>query len=219
MKKMNDTGLHMVRVLKALDDLEKAVFEAAQVLRRGGLVIYPTETVYGLGGDARSDDVAKKIFDVKGRKIDSPISIAVSSAETIENFAYIPKEAKGLLRLVPGPVTLVMRAKGGISKLLLSKGGNIGIRVPDHPVALRLVEAAGFPITSTSANISGSPSPSTVQEAIEQVGPHVDLALDGGRCAYSVPSTVVDLTVSPFRILREGPVKRERIDRAVGLSR
>jgi L-threonylcarbamoyladenylate synthase len=195
----------------------RAISEAANVLRRGGLVVYPTETVYGLGADARSDDAVRRVFQAKGRPPDSPISIAVSSARMLEEFAAMPREAGGILKLLPGPLTLVVWVKGGISGLL-TRSGTVGVRIPAHPVALRLIDKAGFPITSTSANISGRQSPSTAEEAIEQVGPHVDVVLDSGRCAHGMPSTVLDLTVRPYRILREGPIKRAQIEEALGLS-
>ncbi|MEM2874906.1 MAG: L-threonylcarbamoyladenylate synthase [Candidatus Hadarchaeales archaeon] len=209
----------MVRVLRLGSGKDRgAILEAAGVLRSGGLVIYPTETVYGLGGDARSDTAVRKVFDAKGRKFDSPMSIALSSAGLVEKFAHLPPEARGILKLLPGPLTIVLKAKGGLSRQIVSRSGTIGIRVPAQKVALSLIEAAGFPITSTSANVSGNPPPLTVDDALEQIGDRVDLALDAGRCEGGIPSTVVDLTVKPFRILRKGPVGREEIEKAMGLS-
>jgi L-threonylcarbamoyladenylate synthase len=112
---------------------------------------------------------------------------------------------------------VILRAKPEVSRLLTAGTGRIGVRIPDHPFALKLVEFVGGPITSTSANISGRPAPSTLREALVQIGKSVDLAVDGGRCKLGAPSTVVDLTVEPFEVLREGPVSGEKIRRALSI--
>ncbi|MEM2878417.1 MAG: L-threonylcarbamoyladenylate synthase [Candidatus Hadarchaeales archaeon] len=204
----------MVRIIAIDGKVEEAISKATTTLRNGGLIIYPTETVYGLGGDARSDSVVERVIRAKMRKPDSPISIAVSSISMMKEFAHLTLAAERLTRFMPGPITLVMKAKRGVSKLLLSRDGKVGVRIPDHPFVLKLIDAAGFPITCTSANISGRRPPLTVEEAIKQIGPWVDLALDGGRCAYGTPSTVVDVVEKPFKILREGPIKRADLESA-----
>jgi len=196
------------------------IAEAAAMVRAGGLVIYPTETVYGLGADACSDEAVAKVFAAKVRPIEDPISIAVSSLEMARQFTQLTHKAEVIFKkFLPGPVTVILRAKPTISKLLTAGTGKVGVRVPDHPVALKLLDFVGGPITSTSANISGRPAPSTVKEALVQIGKSVDLAIDAGRCKLGVPSTVVDLTVEPFEILREGPVSEEKIRKAFALRR
>lgn len=190
----------------------KAISEAAATIKVGGLVVYPTETVYGLGADVCSDEAVGKVFKAKARPLESPISIAVSSLEMARQFTELtPKAEEIFKKLMPGPVTVVLRAKPTISRLLTAGTGKIGVRVPDHPVALRLINSVGGPITSTSANLSGKPAPSTVREAMKQIGKSVDLVLDAGECKLGVPSTVVDLTEKPFKVLREGPVAEEVI--------
>lgn len=185
--------------------------EAARVIKNGGAVVYPTETVYGLAADATSDEAVRKVFAIKSRDTKNPISIAVNSHEMLKKFAELSRPPEKLAKkLLPGPVTLILRAKAGVSKLLTTDG-KIGIRMPDHPVSRGLVEASGGPITSTSANVSGHPPPTTAREALEQVGNRVELALDAGRCRFGKPSTVVDLTADPPRILREGAMKRAEI--------
>lgn len=194
------------------------IVEAAAAIRAGGLVIYPTETVYGLGADACSDEAVAKVFVAKVRPIEDPISIAVSSLEMARQFTQLTHKAEAIFKqFLPGPLTVILRAKPSISKLLTAGTRKVGVRVPDHPVALKLLDFVGSPITSTSANISGRQAPSTVREALDQLGKSVDLAVDAGRCRLGVASTVVDLTVEPFEILREGPVTREKIRKALEL--
>jgi L-threonylcarbamoyladenylate synthase len=196
------------------------IAEAAATVRAGGLIIYPTETVYGLGADACSDEAVAKVFAAKIRPIEAPISVAVSSLEMARQFTRITPKAEVIFKkFLPGPLTVILSAKPKMSKLLAAGTGKVGVRVPDHPVALKLLDFVGGPITSTSANISGRPAPSTVKEALVQIGKSVDLAIDAGRCKLGAPSTVVDLTVEPFEVLREGPVSREKIRRALALRR
>lgn len=196
------------------------IAEAAATVRAGGLIIYPTETVYGLGADACSDEAVAKVFVAKVRPIEAPISVAVSSLEMARQFTRITPKAEVIFKkFLPGPLTVILSAKPKMSKLLTAGTGKVGVRVPDHPVALKLLDFVGGPITSTSANISGRPAPSTLKEALVQIGKSVDLAIDAGRCKLGAPSTVVDLTVEPFEVLREGPVSGERIRRALALRR
>ena len=212
----------MVKTLKVASRSPQAdaIAEAAAKIKTGGLVVYPTETVYGIGADACSDEAVAKVFVAKVRPIEDPISIAVSSLEMARQFTQLTHTAEAIFKkFLPGPVTVILRAKPTISKLLTAGTGKIGVRVPDHPVALKLLDFVGGPITSTSANISGRPAPSTVKEALVQIGKSVDLAIDAGRCKLGVPSTVLDLTVEPFEVLREGPVTEEKIRKALGLRR
>ncbi len=219
------SGLSQVRILSPAPDdkmkilkidprnpSEKVLREAADAINSGKLVVYPTETVYGLGADATSDETVRKVFAVKGRDSKNPTSIAVSSHEMLQKFAEVPPPAERLIKkFFPGPLTLVLHAKPGVSKLLISQDGKIGIRFPSSPVAIGLVDFSGRPITSTSANISGRPSPATAEEAVAQLGKSVDLVLDAGKCEVGVPSTVVDATSRSPRILREGAIKEKEI--------
>ncbi|MDI6884182.1 MAG: L-threonylcarbamoyladenylate synthase [Hadesarchaea archaeon] len=194
----------------------RAITKAAAVVKAGGLVVYPTETVYGLGADACSDEAVAKVFAAKVRPLESPISVAVSSIEMARQVAELTPVAETLLKkFAPGPLTVVVKAKPTVSKLLTSGTGKVGIRVPDHPAALRLIEFAGGPITTTSANVSGGPPPTTVKEALGQLGDKIDLALDAGRCELRTPSTVVDLSTKHLKILREGPITGGDIRKAL----
>lgn len=204
----------MVKVLEVNQKAPnlKAIAEAAATIRAGRLVVYPTETVYGLGADACSDEAVVKVFTAKVRPIEDPISIAVSSFEMARQFTQLAPGAEAIFRkFLPGPLTVILEAKPTISKLLMAGTENVGVRVPEHPVALKLLDFVGGPITSTSANLSGKPAPSTAREALDQLGKNVDLVLDSGKCKLGVPSTVVDLTKEPFEVLREGPITKKEI--------
>ncbi len=192
-----------------------AIAEAAATIRAGGLVVYPTETVYGLGADACSDEAVAKIFAVKARPLKEPIPVAVNSFELAHRIAELsPIAALAFKKFLPGPLTLVVKSKRGkISKLVTAGTENVGIRVPDHPVVLKLIEFVGGPITATSANLSGKSAPIAIRGALEQLGEHVDVALDSGKCKLGAPSTVLDLSSGDLRILREGPISEKELSR------
>ncbi len=199
----------MVEILKVeqknpdMDILKKA----ADAIRLGKLVIYPTDTVYGLAADATSDDAAKKVFDAKSRSRDKPISIAVNSLSMAYYAGKITEDAERLVQeFLPGPLTILVGKRPSISDLLSAGTEKIGIRIPDHPTVLNLIEIVGKPITTTSANISGNKSPVEVGEAIDQIGDHVEFAIDTGKAKLGKASTVVDVTESKPVIIREGPI-------------
>ena len=191
----------------------RVISEAAATIRTGGLVIYPTETVYGLGVDACSDEAVAKVFAAKARPLEDPIPVAVNSFEMAQQIAELTPIAEiAFKKFLPGPLTVVVKAKPKkISKLVTGGTENIGIRIPDHPVVLKLIEFVGGPITATSANLSGKSAPSTIREALEQLGKSVDVALDSGKCRLGTPSTVVDLSSGSPRVLREGPISRKEL--------
>ena len=191
----------------------RAIAEAAATIRTGGLVIYPTETVYGLGADACSDEAVAKVFAAKERPLEDPVPVAVNSFELAQRIAELTPIAElAFKKFLPGPLTVVVKAKPKkISKLVTAGTENIGIRIPDHPVVLKLIEFVGGPITATSANLSGESAPIAIREALKQLGKRVDVALDSGKCKLGTPSTVVDLSSGPPRVLREGPISREEL--------
>jgi L-threonylcarbamoyladenylate synthase len=174
------------------------ILKAVQILRHDGIIVYPTETVYGLGGDALSEEAILKVYKAKKRPVSNPISIAVSSTDMMECVAKLDEPASLFTdRFLPGPVTIVVPARKCIPAILTGGTGMIGIRYPSHPVALDLIARFDSPITATSANISGGKEPVTPDECRV---PH-DLLIDGGRLP-GIPSTVVDLTSR--RIIRPG---------------
>jgi len=193
----------------------RAISEAATTIRTGGLVLYPTETVYGLGADACSDEAVAKVFAAKARPLENPIPVAVNSLELAQQIAELTPIAElAFKKFLPGPLTVVVKAKPKkISKLVTGGTENIGIRFPDHPVVLKLIDFVGGPITATSANLSGKSAPITIREALEQLGKRVDVVLDSGKCRLGAPSTVVDLRSDSPRVLREGPISRKELSK------
>jgi len=204
----------MVKIFEVKPNVPRAdvITEAASAIRAGGLVVYPTETVYGLGADALSSKAIDKIFKIKGRETKKPIPLAVNSIDMARQVAELTPAAEVLFKkFLPGPLMIVAKAKPNVLKLITAGTGKVGIRVPDHPVALKLIDFVGGPITSTSANLSGKPAPLTVREALEQLGGKVDVALDAGKCKLGVPSTIVDATARHLKIFRKGPISEEKI--------
>lgn len=193
--------------------------EAAGVVQGGGIVAFPTETFYGLGGWPLNERTLARIFDLKGRSTTgSPVLVLVRSRADLEALvADITPLAERLMTACwPGPLTLVFRASAGLPPLLTAGTGTIGIRLSAHPDVQRLLEATGGMLTGTSANRSGSPPVSTAEEVRRFLGGGVDLILDGGPTSGGLPSTVVDTTVTPVRVLREGRVARAALISVLG---
>jgi L-threonylcarbamoyladenylate synthase len=177
-----------------MDLIERAV----QVLHRDGIIVYPTDTVYGLGADALSEDAVIRVYEVKNRPISKPISVAVSDREMLSAIAVVDSRADAFMdRFLPGPVTVVLKAKSCLPEILTGGTGMIGVRIPAHPIALGIISRFDGPITATSANYSGEQDPVTVSEVHVQS----DLVIDGGKLP-GTPSTVVDLTA--WQIIRPG---------------
>lgn len=183
-----------------------AIRYAADVLRRGGLVAFPTETVYGLGGDATDPGAASAIFAAKGRPQDNPLIVHIAKREDLWLVARDVPEAA--LRLIehfwPGPLTLVLPRTHLIPDETTGGLDTVAIRMPDHGIALALIAEAGVPVAAPSANTSGKPSPTTADHVMEDLAGKIDLVIDGGPTSIGVESTVVDMTVSPPMVLRPG---------------
>jgi L-threonylcarbamoyladenylate synthase len=185
--------------------------EAVRVLRSGGIVAFPTDTVYGLAADPFNESALTALYHVKGRPEEKPIAVLVAGHEDVERVvSSVPPLARPLMeRFWPGPLTLILPAGPGLSSVLTAGRDTLGVRMPDHPVALALLRAWRSPLAVTSANLSGSPDLCTGEEVENVLGDRVPLILDGGRTPGGSPSTVLDMTSSPPRILREGPITRE----------
>ncbi len=188
-----------------------ALSAAAEVIRQGGTVVFPTETVYGLGANALSADAVAGIFEAKGRPSDNPLIVHVASqADALALTEEIPESASVLMDAFwPGPLTLVMKKKAVIPAAVTAGLDTFGVRMPHHPVALALIAAAGLPIAAPSANLSGRPSPTSGQHVIQDLMGRVDMILDSGDTGIGLESTVLDLTGPIPTILRPGGVTRE----------
>jgi L-threonylcarbamoyladenylate synthase len=192
---------------------DESIQTALTILRNGGLVAFPTDTVYGVGALAFDGMAVESIYIAKDRPIEKAIPVLIADAADMEKVGIdIPDVAYQLAaRFFPGPLTCLIPKQPTLPESV-SATDTVGVRVPDHEVARKLLRAAG-PMAVTSANISGQPSPSTAEEVFAQLGGRIDLILDGGRTPGGVPSTLVDCTGNDLRILREGPISLEEIRR------
>src|SRR5581483_8411074 len=196
----------------------EAIAQAAALLRAGRLVAFPTETVYGLGGDAANGRAVARIFAAKGRPRFNPLIVHVPDLAAAETIAEFDARARGVAeRFWPGPLTVVLprRRKSGVSLLACAGLDTVAVRVPAHPVAQGLLRAAGVPVAAPSANRSGRVSP-TEAAHVRDLGRRVAMVLDGGRCAIGLESTILDLTGATPALLRAGGVTLEALSAALG---
>ena len=195
---------------------EESIQLAGEVLKQGGIVAFPTDTVYGLGAVCTNDEAVRKIFAAKGRDEGKPLSILVASVEQAEQIALeIPEKARRLMeKYWPGALTLVLKKRPEISDKVSAGRETIGLRMPDSRAAVKLLEAAGIPLAAPSANTSGKRSSVSAEDVIADLAGRVDMILDGGRCPVGISSTVVDLTGESPVILREGSITKTMIDEA-----
>ncbi len=187
-----------------------AIETAAEVLRAGGLVAFPTETVYGLGANATDPDAVAHIFSAKDRPASDPLIVHLASVDQLETVAVdIPDVAHELTALMPGPLTLILKRHPDIAANVSNGLTTVGVRVPSHPVAHALIAAAGVPVAAPSANRFSRPSATTADHVLEDLRGHVDVVLDGGATPLGIESTIVDVTSDPPRILRYGALEPE----------
>ncbi|MCD6291780.1 MAG: threonylcarbamoyl-AMP synthase [Anaerolineae bacterium] len=190
----------------APDALERAMV----ILRSGGVVAFPTDTVYGVGVHAFVPAAVARLYQVKRRPTDRPIPILLADPEDMEMVARdISPLAWELARLFwPGPLSLVLPRHPRVPDEVVAGGNSVAVRIPDHMIPQRLARLLHAPLAASSANLSGGPNASTAQEVMEQIGQEIDLVIDGGPCPGGVPSTILDLTSDPPRLLRQGPITR-----------
>lgn len=197
---------------------KEAYEEAAQCLKRGGLVAFPTETVYGLGGNALEEEAARKIYAAKGRPSDNPLIIHIAEVSALEELAsQVPEVAIRLAeRFWPGPLTMILPKSEKVP--LGTTGGldTVAIRMPDHPVALQLIRTSGLYLAAPSANTSGRPSPTLAEHVAEDLFGRIDMILDGGMVRVGLESTIVDLTEEIPVILRPGSITKVMLEQVVG---
>jgi L-threonylcarbamoyladenylate synthase len=185
-----------------------ALGEAVAVLRGGGLVAFPTETFYGLGAAALDARAVRRVFELKGRPAASPLLVLVDGVAMVEDVAVVTEGARVLMgRHWPGALTLVLQARAVVPREVTGGGATVGVRLSSHPVARALVAAHGAPVTAPSANLAGAEPPTTAAAVLAGLGAGVDLVLDGGPTPGGLASTVLDVTVDPPRVVRQGAVR------------
>ncbi len=189
-------------------DSKEAIVQAAQILNAGGLVAFPTDTVYGVGAHAFDAQAIERLYAAKERPREKAIAVLLASVTQLPLVAReVPPAARQLAEAFwPGALTLVLPRQSPLPATLTAGGDSVAVRVPDHATVRALIAALGAPLAATSANLSGRPSPTTAEKVVAQLGRRVDLILDGGACPGGTPSTVLDLTCHPPRVLRAGPV-------------
>ncbi len=205
----------MVRVVKVTkNNIDYVAREAGKVIRDGGLVVYPTDTVYGLGANPFNIEAVNRVFMAKRRPRNKPLPILVSSIDVVSRIAEVNILARRIMEVFwPGPLTLVLPAKDIVPCIVTSCTGKIGVRMPKHDIALKIIEYAGGYVIGTSANLSGHSPPRTAAEAIEQLGDSVDLVIDAGPSPGGIPSTVIEIVGDTIKLVRRGPISLDEITR------
>ncbi len=203
---------------KVVKTTEEELIEAAAILKKGGLVAFPTETVYGLGADALNEEAARKIYAAKGRPSDNPLIAHVAKKEDIEPLVReIPEAGKKLMDAFwPGPLTLIFPKSGRVPKGTTGGLDTVAVRMPSDPVARRLIELAGTPVAAPSANTSGRPSPTTAEHVRQDMDGRIEMIVDGGPVGIGVESTIVDVTGEIPMVLRPGAITMEMLKKCVG---
>lgn len=201
-----------VAIIKDINTDIRFIEEAGKVIRNGGTVAFPTETVYGLGANALDDEAVRKIFIAKGRPQDNPLIIHVSTKEISGLVKDVPEVAQKIIdKFWPGPLTVILEKKDIIPNVTSANLNTIGIRMPNSEIALKLIELAERPIAAPSANISGRPSPTEVERCVEDLNGRVDYIIGGESSDIGVESTIVDCTVNPPLVLRPGGITLEML--------
>ena len=196
----------------------KVVEQAAELLRRGGVLLYPTDTLYGLGAAVRNHNAIDRVYAAKGRPAHQPLPVLVGSLGQLDMITLrLPETTISLLdQLWPGALTVVLPARTDLPPQLLSHGSSIAVRWPDAPLAAALCLTLGSPITATSANLSGRSNAESFEAAYDQVGHSCDLAIDAGPPPAPRGSTIIDLSTAPYRLLRRGIFPEDRLQRSLG---
>ena len=198
----------------------ESITKAAELLRQGGLVVFPTETVYGLGADAFNEKAVRRIYEVKGRPSNNPLIVHISSPDELEKVAVVESRRdilKRVLHFWPGPMTLVMEAHPSLPRTVTGGRQSVAVRIPSHPAAMDLLCESRLSVAAPSANVSSRISATTAQHVEETLGSKVDMIIDGGPCRIGVESTILSLLQWPPRVLRPGGISLEQLSDALGV--
>ena len=208
----------IIKIDTTAPDWDKQLDDTAEILRSGGLVAFPTETVYGLGANALDAEAVEAIYRAKGRPSDNPLIVHIADTATVKDLAdSVPETAQILMDAFwPGPLTLVLPRSSKVSDIITAGLDTVAVRMPSHPIASALIKKAGVPVAAPSANSSGRPSPTLARHVIEDLMGKVDVIIDGGNAEVGVESTVLDITVTPPVILRPGGVTLEQLRCVLG---
>ena len=216
-----DTMSQSDTILKKIDKdnlTETAFEEAGKILRNGGLVAFPTETVYGLGADALNSEAAAKIYAAKGRPSDNPLIVHIAEKEDLKRLTTdISPEAEVLIETFwPGPLTLIFHKRAEVPDGTTGGLSTVAVRMPAHKIARELIRSSGVLIAAPSANLSGRPSPTAAEHVWQDMQGRIDMLIDGGKVGIGIESTIVDMTVNPPMILRPGYITREMLEEKIG---
>ena len=211
----------MKTIIKKIDKNQldtEIIAEAGEILEKGGLVAFPTETVYGLGANALNEEAARKTYEAKGRPSDNPLIVHIADIQALDEIVeFIPEKAKSIVeKFWPGPLTLIFEKSGVVP--LGTTGGlqTVAVRMPEDEIARALIRAGGGYISAPSANTSGRPSPTSAEHVAEDLDGKIDMIIDGGNVEIGVESTIVDMTVEPPMILRPGAITKEMLEEVIG---
>lgn len=198
--------------------INQQIKRAIEILKSGGIVAFPTDTVYGLGANPFIQEAVERIYRVKRRARSLPLPLLLAEqSDIIKVVAEIPDSARCLAEhFLPGGITLVLKSSAWVPGIIKAGGDTVAVRIPHHHIPIALIRGLGLPLVGTSANVSGKPSPVTTEEVNEQLGGLIDMVIDGGRCPSCLESTVIDATVEPPAIIREGAVSQQEISEACG---
>jgi len=199
-------------------DIQEQIERGVSILKQGGLVAFPTDTVYGLGACANLYRAVERVYQVKGRPQNMALPLLLADTPQISEVAESVPQIAWLLahNFLPGALTLVLPKSNSVPDIITAGGKTVAVRIPAHPVPVALAEGLGAPIVGTSANLSGKPSALTAEEVYSQFGDKIDLVIDGGRCPGSRESTIVDVTGEVAKVLREGAISREELEKVCG---
>ena len=187
---------------------------SAEIIKNGGIVVFPTETVYGIGTNGLDKEAVERLYKIKERLLNKPISLLVSDFKMIEKVVkdISELEYKIMKKFFPGPLTIILNKKDIVPDIVTSGGSTVGIRMPEEEITRKLIEYAGVPIAAPSANISGKPSGIDLQEIIKEFGDKVDYYIDGGKSKIGIGSTIVKVENNTIKILREGSISKKEIE-------